>query len=123
MIILGLGYITIKSDKLDDWTEFSSAYLGMQLVDKTSSTAILRMDERKQRFVITNESAASNIFGWEVNDKHSLDILSGRLDKAEIFTAILFPNAEMSEGFESSTGLMKDNLDGQNFYSIIYTGL
>ena len=22
MIILGLGYITIKSDKLDDWTEF-----------------------------------------------------------------------------------------------------
>ena len=84
MIILGLGYITIKSDKLDDWTEFSSAYLGMQLVDKTSSTAVLRMDERKQRFVVTNETAASNIFGWEVNDSQSLDILSGRLDKAEI---------------------------------------
>ena len=84
MIILGLGYITIKSDKLDDWTEFSSAYLGMQLVDKTSSTAVLRMDERKQRFVVTNETAASNIFGWEVNDRQSLDILSGRLDKAEI---------------------------------------
>ena len=62
MLILGLGYITIKSDKLDDWTEFSSAYLGMQLVDKTSSTAVLRMDERKQRFVVTNETAASNIF-------------------------------------------------------------
>ena len=76
MIILGLGYITIKSDKLDDWTEFSSAYLGMQLVDKTSSTAVLRMDERKQRFVVTNETAASNIFGWEVNDRQSLDILS-----------------------------------------------
>ena len=84
MIILGLGYITIKSDKLDDWTEFSSAYLGMQLVDKTSSTAVLRMDERKQRFVVTNETAASNIFGWEVNDRQSLDILSSRLDKAEI---------------------------------------
>ena len=84
MIILGLGYITIKSDKLDDWTEFSSAYLGMQVVDKTSSTAVLRMDERKQRFVVTNETAASNIFGWEVNDRQSLDILSGRLDKAEI---------------------------------------
>ena len=71
MIILGLGYITIKSEKLDDWTEFSSAYLGMQLVDKTSSTAVLRMDERKQRFVVTNETAASNIFGWEVNDRQS----------------------------------------------------
>ena len=61
MIILGLGYITVKSDKLDDWTEFSNHYLGMQLVDKTKSTAILRLDERKQRFVITNETAASNI--------------------------------------------------------------
>ena len=44
MIILGLGYITVKSDKLEDWTEFSSDYLGMQLVDKTRSSAILRMD-------------------------------------------------------------------------------
>ena len=49
MSILGLGYITIKSDKLSDWTDFSSNYLGMQLVDKTKSTAILRMDDRKQR--------------------------------------------------------------------------
>ena len=37
MLILGLGYITVKSDKLEDWTEFSRDYLGMQLVDKTKS--------------------------------------------------------------------------------------
>ena len=84
MIILGLGYITVKSDKLEDWTEFSSDYLGMQLVDKTRSSAILRMDERKQRFVITNQTNASNIFGWEVEDKISLNNLAARLEKAEI---------------------------------------
>ena len=84
MIILGLGYITIKSDKLDDWTEFSSAYLGMQLVDKTSSTAVLRMDERKQRFVVTNEIAASNIFGWEVNDRQSLIFYQADLIKQKL---------------------------------------
>ena len=47
----------------------------------------------------------------------SLFNVGARLDKAEIYNAILFPNAEMSEGFESSTGLMKDNLDGQSFYT------
>ena len=77
-------YITIKSDKLDDWTEFSSAYLGMQLVDKTSSTAVLRMDERKQRFVVTNETAASNIFGWEVNDRQSLIFYQADLIKQKL---------------------------------------
>ena len=84
MLILGLGYITVKSDKLEDWTEFSRDYLGMQLVDKTKSTAVLRMDERKQRFVVTNETNSSNIFGWEVADKKDLALLASRLEKAEI---------------------------------------
>ena len=84
MSILGLGYITIKSDKLSDWTDFSSNYLGMQLVDKTKSTAILRMDDRKQRFVITNDAKATNIFGWEVKDQTSLDFLADRLINAGI---------------------------------------
>ena len=84
MLILGLGYITVRSDKLEDWTEFSRDYLGMQLVDKTKSTAVLRMDERKQRFVVTNETHSSNIFGWEVADKKDLDLLANRLEKAEI---------------------------------------
>tara|TARA_A100000164_G_C21824727_1_gene732246 strand:- start:144 stop:1136 length:993 start_codon:yes stop_codon:yes gene_type:complete len=84
MTILGLGYITVKSDKLDDWTNYSSSYLGMQVVDKTKSTAILRMDDRKQRFVITNETKAENIFGWEVNNKKGLDEIANRLDNVDI---------------------------------------
>ena len=84
MNILGLGYVTVKSDNLNDWIEFSSDFMGMQLVDKTRSTAILRMDDRKQRFVITNEVESSNIFGWEVSNKSSLDILASRLDNAGI---------------------------------------
>jgi mono/diheme cytochrome c family protein len=47
----------------------------------------------------------------------SLFTVGARLDQAEIYNAILFPNADMSEGFESSTGLMKDNLEGQSFYT------
>ena len=77
MLILGLGYITVRSDKLEDWTEFSRDYLGMQLVDKTKSTAVLRMDERKQRFVVTNETNSSNIFGvvWYFHQFHwNLDL-------------------------------------------------
>ena len=84
MSILGLGYITIKSDKISDWIDFSSNYLGMQIVDKTKSIATLRMDDRKQRFVITNDAKASNIFGWEVKDQKSLDNLAGRLIDAGI---------------------------------------
>ena len=56
MIILGLGYITVKSDKLDDWTEFSNHYLGMQLVDKTKSTA------KKFKSKVTAKLNASEIY-------------------------------------------------------------
>jgi mono/diheme cytochrome c family protein len=58
----------------------------------------------------------------EATQGPSLFDVGARRDKAEIYDAILFPNAEMAEGFESATGLMKDNLEGQDFYNSLTPG-
>ena len=49
MSIQGLGYLGIGTDKLDDWTDFATNWLGMQAVDRGAGVRAFRMDDRKQR--------------------------------------------------------------------------
>ena len=85
MELKSLGYIGVRSDKLDDWHSFATGLLGMQPVDRASSMRAFRMDDRKQRLVV--DRAASDglgFLGWEVADAHDLDALAARLDAADV---------------------------------------
>ena len=60
----------------------------MQLVEKTRASLALRMDDRKQRVIVS--AGASNgaaFYGWEVADAAALDALGARLDQAGIKVA------------------------------------
>src|SRR5262245_37644852 len=83
--IEALGYVGVRSDRLDDWATYASRFLGMQVDECSAKSLRLRMDDRKQRLVVApdvGEGAA--LFGWEVADAATLDALAARLEAARI---------------------------------------
>src|SRR6267143_6918905 len=88
MDIQGLGYVGIRAKSLEDWTSFGTQFLGMQLVERSGKSLALRMDDRKQRVVVSEDGGEGvAFFGWEVVDAAALDALAARLEKAGIEVA------------------------------------
>ncbi len=81
-MIEALGYVGITSNKLEDWASFGERWLGMQLVERTRTRLAFRMDDRKQRLVVSSEPEANcgQAFGWEVADAGTLDRLAAHLE-------------------------------------------
>ena len=74
MDIQGLGYVGIRAKSLEDWTSFGTQFLGMQLVERGGKSLALRMDDRKQRVVVSEDGGEGvAFFGWEVVDAPTLD--------------------------------------------------
>lgn len=83
MGINSLGYLGIHSDKTDEWSRFAQKLLGLQQVDRGANTLSFRMDDRKQRLVVTDETGDSLAFiGWEVDCKEDLTLFANKLDNA-----------------------------------------
>lgn len=81
MSVISLGYMGINSKKLDDWNGFATDLLGMQKVDQGGGMSLFRMDDRKQRLIITGEGEEDLAFmGWEVADAAALDALAAKLE-------------------------------------------
>ncbi len=81
MTITALGYIGIHSSRLEDWSTLATRLIGMQQVDAGGSTRVYRMDDRKQRFVVTGEDGDRLAFtGWETADAMSMAELAARLE-------------------------------------------
>lgn len=81
MDINALGYIGIQSSRLEDWSDFATKLLGMQVIDRGGGTHAYRMDDRRQRLVVSErEGDQAGFFGWEVTDAAALDRLAARLD-------------------------------------------
>ncbi len=88
MSIEGLGYVGIHAKSLEDWTSFGTRFLGMQLVDKSAKSLALRMDDRKQRVVVSEDGGEGvAFFGWEVPNADALDEFAARLEKAGVEVA------------------------------------
>jgi len=88
MPVEALGYFGIRSSNLDDWAAYATRFLGMQLVEKTSSMLSLRMDDRKQRVIVNADAqGGAAFFGWEVADRPALDALGARLEQAGVAVA------------------------------------
>lgn len=84
MPLQSFGYFTVRSDRLDDWAEYGPRFLGLELAERTPSLLRFRMDDRKQRIVVSSEEDWQSAFGWEVEDTAALDALAARLDAASI---------------------------------------
>jgi 2,3-dihydroxybiphenyl 1,2-dioxygenase len=85
MDIQALGYIGVHASSLEDWTGFGTRFLGMQLVDKTDKRLALRMDDRKQRVVVSEDGDEGvAFFGWEVADATALQRCAARLEHAGV---------------------------------------
>src|SRR5215471_15881656 len=52
MSIQALGYLGIGTDKLDDWSDYATNWLGMEAVDRGAGVRAFRMDDRRQRLVL-----------------------------------------------------------------------
>src|SRR5499433_3860328 len=88
MDIQGLGYVGIRAKSLEDWTSFGTRFLGMQLVDRSAKSLALRMDDRKQRVVVTEDGGEGvGFFGWEVPDAATLDGFAAKLEKSGVQVA------------------------------------
>lgn len=79
--ITGLGYIGVRSARLDDWNSFATRLLGMQAVDRAGAVRAYRMDDYKQRLIVTgDEGEGLGFLGWEVANAAALDKLAARID-------------------------------------------
>ncbi len=88
MSIEGLGYVGVRAKSLEDWSNFGTRFLGMQLVDKSAKSLALRMDDRRQRVVVSEDGGEGvGFFGWEVPDAAALDAMAARLEKAGVQVA------------------------------------
>ncbi|MEZ5818870.1 MAG: VOC family protein [Hyphomicrobiaceae bacterium] len=78
------GYFGVRSAKLDDWADYGPRFLGLELVDRTSTTLKFRMDDRKQRILVSSTDAEVTAFGFEVENGDALEALAGRLESSQV---------------------------------------
>ena len=57
--LTSVGYIGIRSERLDDWDSYATRLLGMQQVDRGGAVRAFRMDDRKQRLVVAGDRASA----------------------------------------------------------------
>jgi 2,3-dihydroxybiphenyl 1,2-dioxygenase len=85
MAICALGYLGIRSDRLEDWSDFASGLLGMMKIDRGATALAFRMDDQMQRLLVSNEPGDTLAFmGWEVETEADLQSYAGRLEKAGV---------------------------------------
>jgi hypothetical protein len=66
MAVQALGYLGISTQDIDEWSDFATRQLELQLVDRGVSRRAFRVDDRRQRFVVDKERPdAGRFFGWD----------------------------------------------------------
>src|SRR5262245_63113380 len=86
-MLQALGYVGFGSDRLEDWSAYATRFLGMQRVDRSATSLALRMDDRKQRVIVSRETPSASFYGWELADAAALDALAARLESAGVKVA------------------------------------
>src|SRR5205809_437881 len=85
MALTSLGYIGVRSSKSADWQSFATDLLGMQQVDSGGKIRAFRMDDRKQRLIVSGEGDEGlDFMGWETEGPAALDALASRLENANV---------------------------------------
>ena len=85
MAINALGYLGVRSDRLDDWSDFAGKLLGMQTIDRGKTALAFRMDDRMQRLLVSDEEGDTLAFmGWEVEHANDLQTYAERLERSGV---------------------------------------
>ena len=85
MTIQALGYLGIGAADLNEWSDFATGSLGLQMVDRGAAGRAFRMDDRRQRLILDRAlPEGARYFGWEVADAAALDALAARLEQAGV---------------------------------------
>jgi 2,3-dihydroxybiphenyl 1,2-dioxygenase len=88
MAIQALGYVGIEAKSPEDWAGFGTRLLGLQLAERSAAQLVFRMDDRRQRLVVTpGAQDGARFFGWEVADAAALQTVAARLDAAGVAVA------------------------------------
>jgi 2,3-dihydroxybiphenyl 1,2-dioxygenase len=88
MNLKSLGYVGVRATRLDAWDDFATSLLGMQRIDSASGVRAYRMDDRRQRLIVTAaEDDGRAFYGWEVADARALDALAAHLEKNNVKVA------------------------------------
>jgi len=88
MKLQSLGYVGVRTRDIDQWATYATRFLGMQLVDKNRGMLSLRMDDRKQRVVISaDDGEGLGFYGWEVAGAAALDTLAAHLEQHGVAVA------------------------------------
>ncbi len=95
MALASFGYFGIRSDKLDDWANYGPGFLGLDLVERTATTLKFRMDDRRQRIIVSSDADVVDTFGWEVADGAELDAIAARVESAKVAVTRV-PAAELA---------------------------
>ena len=66
MAVQALGYLGIGTQDIDEWSDFATPRLGLQLVGRGVSRRAFRVDDHRQRVVVDKERPdAERFFGWD----------------------------------------------------------
>lgn len=85
MELTALGYIGLGASSGADWRDFACGQLGMMRVDRGGRTEAFRMDDRRQRLIVTEDGRDGlGYLGWEAPDAAALDRLAARLDAHDV---------------------------------------
>lgn len=85
MAISALGYLGVRSDRLDDWSDFAGTLLGMQKIDRGGKAVAFRMDDQVQRLLVSDEPGETPAFlGFEVESRDDLQSFAARIEAAGI---------------------------------------
>ena len=88
MNLQALGYVGIRTRKLEDWSAYATRFLGLQLVERSRNALAFRMDDRKQRIVVeADQGEGPSFYGWEVENAKALDDLAARLERSGVSIA------------------------------------
>jgi len=81
MDLTALGYVGINSARLEEWTAYATKLLGMQSVESGAAGCRFRMDDRKQRLLVTkSDREGLGFMGFEAADAAALERLAVRLE-------------------------------------------
>ena len=83
MALSSFGYFGVYSDRLADWADYGPKFLGLDLVEKTATTLKFRMDDRRQRIIVSSDPRLPDTFGWEVADAQELERIAQRVEAAK----------------------------------------
>lgn len=91
--IYGLGYLRVRSDKVDEWCRLAERVVGM-MVDEHAAGVYLRMDERVARIVVEvpavdSVDRADVVLGWECRNEHAWRSARELVEKAGLPTTSL----------------------------------